>query len=247
MAKSGKPARRPGRPQSARPARPGAAAAKRKQTPKKTPAVVFDRKETAPDEPRTFRLGAVPGATPGRWIDTWKQRMPRVTLELSTLTVSDQESALREGLLDAAIIRLPINRDGLHVISLYDEVPVVVAAVDSHLMATDELDVSDLAGEVVLHSNEDVLGPLDLPGTVAASIAPLLTTSDAIEAVAAGVGIAVVPMSLARLHHRKDVDFRPLRAGTESTVALAWPVDGTSADVDAFIGIVRGRTANSSR
>jgi DNA-binding transcriptional LysR family regulator len=65
--------------------------------------------------------------------------------------------------------------------------------------------------------------------------------------VAAGVGIVVVPMSLARLHHRKDAEHRTLTDGPSSTVALVWPADDPSALVDAFIGIVRGRTANSSR
>ena len=62
-----------------------------------------------------------------------------------------------------------------------------------------------------------------------------------------GVGIVIVPMSLARLHHRKDVEYRPLRDGPSSTVALAWDADRTTPAVDAFVGIVRGRTANSSR
>ena len=64
---------------------------------------------------------------------------------------------------------------------------------------------------------------------------------------ATGVGVVIVPMSLARLHHRKDVDYRPLVGGPASTVAFAWPAEGASDLVDVFIGIVRGRTANSSR
>jgi hypothetical protein len=54
-------------------------------------------------------------------------------------------------------------------------------------------------------------------------------------------------MSLARLHHRKDVEYRPLRGGAASTVALAWVAARTTPEVEAFVGIVRGRTANSSR
>ncbi len=54
-------------------------------------------------------------------------------------------------------------------------------------------------------------------------------------------------MSLARLHHRKDVDYRILRDAPVSQVLLAWPRTSTNPDVDAFVGIVRGRTANSSR
>src|SRR5690606_19543801 len=56
------------------------------------------------EEPRTFRLGAVPGATPGRWIDTWKRRMPHVELELVAIDAATQRAAINE--LDAALIRL---------------------------------------------------------------------------------------------------------------------------------------------
>ena len=112
-----------------------------------------------------FRLGAVEGATPGKWIGTWRERMPHVALELVPLTVAD-----------------------------------------------------------------------------------------AIAIAASGVGVVIVPMSLAHLHHRKDAAHRPLADGPTSSIALAWPAaPATASDaasgafVETFIGIVRGRTANSSR
>ena len=193
-----------------------------------------------------FVLGAIPGATPGKWIDTWYARFPEVRLELRPVAVADQREALLSHELDAALVRLPIDQDGLHVIPLYDEVPVVVAAADSHLMAADELDLADLVGEVIIVPQDDVLA-LEVPGGVAASFAPPHDTEEAIAVVAAGVGVVVVPMSLARQFHRKDADYRPLRDGPVSTVALAWPADRTTPAVEAFVGIVRGRTANSSR
>ena len=56
-----------------------------------------------------------------------------------------------------------------------------------------------------------------------------------------------VPMSLARLHQRKDAGYRPLLDAPTSSVGLAWLRDRTTEDVETFIGIVRGRTVNSSR
>jgi DNA-binding transcriptional LysR family regulator len=82
---------------------------------------------------------------------------------------------------------------------------------------------------------------------VSPSFAAPEDTEQAIATVAAGIGIVVVPMSLARLHRRKDTSYRPLRDAPASTVALAWPTERTTAAVEAFVGIVRGRTANSSR
>lgn len=211
---------------------------------KKTAKVVFDAPAGESEQPRTFRLGAVPGATPGKWIDAWKRRMPHVPLELVPIEVAQQRTAL-DG-VDAALVRLPLEDPELHVIPLYDEVPVVVASIDSHLLAVDELTIADLEGEVVMRPSDDALGPIDLPGAVPPAFAPL-PTAEAIATAATGVGVVIVPMSLARLHHRKDADHRPLVDGPTSTVALVWPRDRTTSDVETFVGIVRGRTANSSR
>ncbi len=73
------------------------------------------------------------------------------------------------------------------------------------------------------------------------------TTADAVQLVAAGTGLLVVPQSLARLHDRRDLTYRPVTDAPQSQVALAWPTDATTDLVEDFIGIVRGRTANSSR
>lgn len=168
-------------------------------------------------------------------------------MDLVPLAVSSQRDALVSGAVDAAIVRLPIDRDGLHVIALYEEVPVVVFPAGSHLAAADELDRDDLAGEVRIVTRDDVFRDLVVPGAVRPSFEPPESTADAIATIAAGVGFAVMPMSLARLHRRRDTDQRPLRGGPPSPVALAWVAERTSADVEAFVGIVRGRSANSSR
>ncbi|ALJ21664.1 LysR family substrate-binding domain-containing protein [Microbacterium sp. No. 7] len=231
----GAPRQRPGGSRTARPrdARP----------PRTNPA---DAPPPGAEPAGPFRLGAIPGATPGKWISTWNERMPRTPLELVPLAVAGQRDAVLSASVDAAIVRLPLDRDGLHVIALYDEVPVVVCAADSHLTAADELTLDDLAGEIVLTPADDVLH-LEVPGAVAPAFDPPATTEDAIATVAAGVGAVIVPMSLARLHHRRDVAFRPLADAPLSSVALAWPAEAATPLVDVFVGIVRGRTANSSR
>jgi DNA-binding transcriptional LysR family regulator len=199
---------------------------------------------------RPFRLGAVPGATPGKWIGIWKERMPRVPLELIPVAVSEQRRSLAAGEVDAALVRLPLDRDGLHLIPLYEEVPVVVMSTESHLSVADEVTSDDLAGETVYIPSDDVLG-ITIPDVVVASSSDSLDTAEAIATAASGAGIVIVPMSLARLHHRRDATFRPLTDGPRSSVGLAWPVDGaddeTGAHIQTFVGIVRGRSARSSR
>lgn len=238
--KRGGPARPVRRtPAGARPPQP----AKPKKRPSAPPA-------PAPEEPRTFHLGAVPGATPGKWISTWRERLPHVELVLHVIPAADQLAALVDGDVDAALVRLPVDDDRLHAITLYDEITVAVVAADSHLTAADELDLADLTGEVLIVPADDVLGlndPGAVPGAVTPSFAPPADTAEAIATAAAGVGVVVVPMSLARANQRKDVEHRPVRDAPGSRVGVAWLREAENPDIDAFVGIVRGRTANSSR
>ncbi|MFD5226420.1 LysR substrate-binding domain-containing protein [Microbacterium sp. NPDC058342] len=237
--------RRPARPRPGKPVTGKPGPKKPAGTARRTGKPAARAQPLPPEEARVLRLGLVPGTTPNKWIDAWKQRMPHVELELVPVSFADQRERLDE--VDLALVRLPIGHpEDLHVIPLYDEVAVVVASADSHLMAAEELTAADLAGEVLITPRDDVLGALELP-TATPRFPAVATTEEAIATAASGVGVVVVPMSLARLHKRKDADYRPLLEGPASTVALAWPREATTPDVETFVGIVRGRTANSSR
>jgi DNA-binding transcriptional LysR family regulator len=200
---------------------------------------------TGPDAPPTFTLGYVPGVTPAKWVRTWQERVPDVPLTLVQVPAADAPALVRDGDADAVLLRLPADRTGLHAIPLYTETTVVVFPKDHHLAAADELFTEDVADSLVLHPLDDTLDWAAPPGQPAAQRPD--TTKDAVELVAAGVGLLVVPQSLARLHHRKDLVYRPLTDVPQSSVALSWPEDETTDLMEQFIGIVRGRTANSTR
>ncbi|WP_037854687.1 LysR family transcriptional regulator substrate-binding protein [Streptomyces sp. NRRL S-340] len=193
----------------------------------------------------TFRLAYVPGVTPAKWVRIWNERLPDVPLDLVQLPAADAPAALREGAADAGVVRLPVDRTFFSAIPLYTETTVVVVPKDHLVTAADEVSVADLADEVVFHPLDDVLGWERPPGEPA--FERPATTEDAVELVAAGVGLLVVPQSLARLHHRRDLTYRPVVDAPQSGVGLVWPEDATTDLVDDFIGIVRGRTVNSTR
>ncbi|WP_329285798.1 LysR family substrate-binding domain-containing protein [Streptomyces sp. NBC_00691] len=196
--------------------------------------------------PSSFRLAFVPGVTPSKWVRVWNERLPDVPLTLLALTPAEAFGALREGTADAGLVRLPVDRDDLSAIPLYTETTVVVIPKDHLLAAAEEVTVEDLAEELVLHPLDDTLGWEQLPG-LPANERPA-TTADAIELVAAGVGVLALPQSLARLHHRKDLTYRTLTEVPQSRVALSWQAADEAPDlVEEFIGIVRGRTVNSTR
>lgn len=196
--------------------------------------------------PRSFRLAYVPGATPSKWVRVWRERRPDTTLELVPVAPGEIAGMLGRGEADAGIVRLPVDRTLFSAISLYTETTVVIVPKDHLLTAADEVTAEDLADEIVLHPLDDTLGWETPPGRPA--FERPATTEDAVELVAAGIGVLVVPQSLARLHHRRDLTYRPMAEDVpQSSVALSWPEDATTDDVDDFIGIVRGRTANSTR
>jgi DNA-binding transcriptional LysR family regulator len=175
----------------------------------------------------TFRLAFVTGATPDKWAGIWRERT-REPIELVPVDEVAQEYDVRAGAVDMALVRLPVDRDGLHLIPLYDEQAVAVMDVENALSLLDEVSSEEIAEEELDWS--------------------ALTLRDAISSVAAGNGVLVVPMSVARLHHRKDVTHRPVSDRPPTTVGLAWRVDRDGDErIQQFIGIVRGRSANSSR
>ncbi|MET9054768.1 LysR family transcriptional regulator substrate-binding protein [Streptomyces bacillaris] len=201
---------------------------------------------TGSDTPSSFRLAYVPGVTPAKWVRVWHERLPGTPLELVQVAPADAGRLLADGGAEAGLVRLPVDRDVLSAIPLYTETTVVVIPKDHTATAAEEVTLPDLADEIVLHPLDDVLDWETLPGRPA--IERPATTADAIELVAAGVGVLLVPQSLARLHHRKDLTYRPVPEAPESRVALSWPQEEPTPDlVEEFIGIVRGRTVNSTR
>jgi DNA-binding transcriptional LysR family regulator len=194
-----------------------------------------------------FRLsvGYVPGVTPAKWARTWAERHPEVPLQLCAVAAADAAEAVRDGDIEVALLRPPADTSGLAVIPLYEETTVAMVPTDHLLSAADEITAADLDGEPMLLPLDDVVSWTGAPGTPVEHRPE--TTTDATELVAAGIGVLIVPQSLARLHHRKDLTYRPVTDAPTCPVALAVPAGEQQALVEEFIGIVRGRKPSSSR
>lgn len=157
--------------------------------------------------------------------------------------------------------REPVSTDGekYHSIRLYEELPVVILPVDHVLTVLDEVPVEELAEEFLLQPASDIPAYEEVSRAwreSAGRIVPEgLTDKETIELVAAGVGLYIVPMSIARFYHRKDLTYRPVAGLDTYPVHLVWPRapkgEPRSEELEAllqdFIGIVRGRTATSDR
>jgi DNA-binding transcriptional LysR family regulator len=195
--------------------------------------------------PIRLTVGYVPGVTPAKWARTWAERQPQVPLQLQVVAAADAVDALLDGTIDVALLRPPGDMSGVAAIPLYEETTVVVVPTDHLFGAVDAVTVVDLDGEPILVPLDDVVAWTAGPG-IRVDHRPE-TTREAMDLVAAGMGMLVVPQSLARLHHRRDLIYRPITDAPTCPVALAVPAGPYPDLVEEFIGIVRGRTASSSR
>lgn len=175
--------------------------------------------------PERFVVAFVVGVTPGKWARVWGERLPQHPLDLRPMSASEALASLDSGASDAALLRLPVSNERLSVIPLYEEQPVVVVPKGHVIESVDSVVLGDLAAENLLDAE----------------------WAAAVELIAANVGVAVMPQSVARAYSRRDVLARPVTDAPTSRIALAWLTDNQTPLVDEFIGIVRGRTANSSR
>lgn len=180
------------------------------------------------EPPATVTVLFVAGVTPTKWARIWNERMRRQRLELRPASAAEALAALRDGTADAAFLREVAADEEFSAIRLYEEQPVVVASRD-HLFSAvgpnETIGADELAAENLLDGQD----------------------ADTVDLVAAGVGVAAMPQSVARVLSRRDVIARGLRDAAPTTISLVWPVDRTTPAVEALIGIVRGRTENSSR
>lgn len=190
-----------------------------------------------------LRIAFVPGVTPGKWLERWRQRHPGVPVTATQYDDGDDpRGLLASGDADLVFLRFA---DGVkpadattHVIPLYEELPVVCAPREHEVeLYDDEVPLEELQGQAWLDL-------ADYPPSVGG-------TAMALEVVGSGAGLLAVPMSVGRLYRRKDVVQKILAGAPTTRIGVGWlkPRGDDPEDplVEEFIGIVRGRGANSSR
>jgi hypothetical protein len=180
--------------------------------------------------PGTFTIAFPLGVTVGKWTRVFEERHPDVELAVVRERPDELPVRLDLGEVDLAFVRLPLEAERLHVIPLYEE-NVVAAMNHEHVLTLEKkLYLADLEGETIIAPGAD--DEWD---------------ETWMRRVAGGEGIGVMPQSIAKALRRRDVVAMRIEDSDLAGVALAWPRESQSPWVDEFIGIVRGRTAHSSR
>lgn len=191
-----------------------------------------------------FRVAFVTGSTPDKWASRWRERS-RIPLELIPVTDEEQHSVLADGTADMLLARLPLAKadsDEVLQIRLYEEEPVVVVGLEHPAAAYDELPWEDLVDE------QFPLGVPDGLEVTAEQLAwPPMSAKDAVEVAASGTGVVILPMAVARLYRRKDTKQIALVGPEPTQIVLAWLREKDRPITQEFVGVVKGRTARSSR
>jgi DNA-binding transcriptional LysR family regulator len=207
----------------------------------------------------TGRIRVATGTTAGleqvpRVLRELREARPRVHLELRESGWQDHSGGLRDGSVDAAFVWLPFEPTGLSFAVLHVE-PRVVALEAAHPLAAErELRVEQFVdGPWVEDTDPDRL-PLDFwtcadfRGHAPARSGPTVRSMEGLlEAVRAGLCIATLPRSQARVSDWPGIAFRPVADLTPATLALGWRTADETPLVQALVEIARSEAAEAMR
>jgi len=180
-------------------------------------------------------------------LDSFHQTFPAVSVNLFDLSCGEQFRALEEGKLDLGFVGLhePIARRGLEFRKIASYKTVVALPKDNPLAGRTTVALKALAPMFFIAMSETSYpGYRDwlVKACQRAAFAPkVLQDVDLerkmIQAVAAGLGIAIVPEQLKKLAH-ENVVFRPLDTVIVTEGCVAWRNENPSAALQAYVKIV---------
>ena len=146
---------------------------------------------------------------------------PDVEIELLHLPWWEQDAPLRDGRADVGYLRRPFDDAGLRAIRIGSD-PKVACLPGSHKLARrPSLSLADLEGESILDATRRRTSSVE----------------EKFELVAAGHGIAVVPISVATSYSRPDLVYRPLTDAVPLETCLVVMADRQDQRVADFLTV----------
>jgi DNA-binding transcriptional LysR family regulator len=199
-------------------------------------------------ETGSIRVGT--GATAGleqvpNVLQAFREERPLVHLDLRQIEWEDYSGGLREGSVDAAFVWLPFEHSGLNIAPLHEEPRVVALEAGHPLAAEGELQTQQFVDEPWpwVDTDPEVLAfwtCADYRGGQAARRGPTIRSMEGLlEGVRAGLCVATVPRSQARVSTLPGIAFREVADLTPATLALAWRAADETPVVQALVEIAR--------
>ncbi len=138
----------------------------------------------------------------------------------------------REGVVKDA----EASGQSIHLIELYEEQPGVAVPKDNPIALFPQVSSHELEDEKIMWSPK--------PPHYRVEIADVRA---ALEVVSANVGVVIAPRPLLRVINKRGVKDVALSDGRPTRLAMVWLQSRDNRDIQNLVGIVRGRTARSSR
>lgn len=186
-----------------------------------------------------LRVVFSPGVQPDKWFGRFDERVP--WWRVAGAQADDPLKYIRAAAADVALVRVGaagVDKNTFHIVDLYDEQVGVAAPKEHPIKVMDRVRYAELDGEMEMYST-----PADGEVDVAA-------VREALGVVAANVGVAIAPRPLLRAINARGVVHRDLFDAKDvgsTRVAAVWLRDADSDVIQDFVGICRGRKADSSR
>lgn len=197
-----------------------------------------------------FGIGFVPSVLYGVLPDLirdMRDTHPDMEVSLQELMTIQQTEALRTGRIDVGFGRLPLSDPGIHCETIFEE-PLVVAMPARHRLRTrKKLTLAELAREPLLlyparprpSYADHVLDVFRTHNLVPNVVQQANELQTAIGLVSAGVGLALVPASVQRLHRDAVIYVELAEKDVFSPVIMNTRIGDNSEGLKAFLTLVR--------
>jgi DNA-binding transcriptional LysR family regulator len=168
-----------------------------------------------------------------------RRRHPDADVQTLHLAWNEPREALLDHRVDAAVTRLPIRTDGLHVTILYDEPRLLLVPLDHRLAGKESVTLDDIADEPMPRLPDPAWNAYwridPRPDGSPAPDGPFVAAiEDKIELIAAGQAVAIIPAGVRGAGPRPDLTTVPLHDVEPSHVVLATRADDRSRLVADF-------------
>jgi DNA-binding transcriptional LysR family regulator len=197
------------------------------------------------EQATTLRLGfmtAPAGWRIGQLLDELRREVPELSVELVELPWAQQVTAVREGVVDGALVRLPFSATtGLRFDPVHVEERVVALSAAHPLAARAAVELADLDGEP--HVTDDDADPVWVrwwacdprPSGAPVRYGPSVHTMDALlEAVASRQAVAITGAFVADSYRHPEVAFVPIADAEPALLAVCTRDDDPSPLVAAL-------------
>ncbi|GGN63389.1 LysR family transcriptional regulator [Actinoplanes lobatus] len=193
----------------------------------------------------------------GAVLDLFRQRHPQCEVRMREILPSDPFGRLRSGIVDVAVLWLPVREPDLVVGPEMHTEPLVLAVAAGHPLASrDAVSMEDLGDHPVIapdgpipayvwHAHTPATTPSGRP--IPQGIA-VTTLEEALTAIGTGRVVCPVGVFAADARLRDDLAFIPITDGPVLRYAPAWRAAGETALIRAFVqAIVDSRSAGQDR